>query len=465
MTHKSILRANGRLARFEKPKTDVARSRGLAADHPAVLQGRTLFPGRVKPVAEAKHFLISGHSNSKIGKVVLKGPWQGMPIYTLTLEERATCPRSCLQYRDCYGSAMQWPARWDHRDADFMDFLRAEIITKCREHPDGLVVRLHVLGDFYSFEYVRMWVELIDRFPQLHVYGYTARREDDDDDESRRMAAGLRRLSERCWDQFAIRFSRGEPGYQHTIVVDEDPQQPDVIVCPAQKETTETCGTCGLCWSPSARGKTIAFLRHGMKPGRVSLNGKPRGRQVKMNAEGLTESMQRTHAAMLALADERGVIQKTIRTISDAASVSSVVAMRHIKALSAAGYVQVLRQGRGPHPAVYRAFATKQADYPPPVFIAPRPMKPSKKIRDRDPRQAPAAAKPVEKREPAAPLISKPRFIVSPYDSKGNLVRPWLVGSAAEFDIGTPEERIAAVPEDEKARIAAAYGATFKKQS
>jgi hypothetical protein len=45
----------------------------------------------------------------------------------------------------------------------------------------------------------------------------------------------------------------------------EDPKAPDVIVCPAQTSKTAACSSCGLCWAPAARSKTVAWLKHGIK--------------------------------------------------------------------------------------------------------------------------------------------------------------------------------------------------------
>ncbi len=270
--------AGGALRRFTTPDVAPERSPGLRIDNPAALAGRSIFPMRVVATEDSPRFLVSGVNNAKIGKMVTKGEWAGMPIFTLTLEERATCPRSCAQWLTCYGSAMQWPSRWDHRDPLFLETLRAEIITTARTHPKGLVIRLHVLGDFYSVAYVKMWAEMIDRFPQIHVYGYTARREDADDEESRTIAKALIFLTNASPGQFALRFSRSEPGPGHAIVVEADPGLPDVILCPAQTKATETCGTCGLCWAPAARSKTIAFIRHGKKnrsAGRATTQPRP----------------------------------------------------------------------------------------------------------------------------------------------------------------------------------------------
>lgn len=250
--------------RFDSKPIEPERSHGLRPDHPAALEGRTIFPSQVMGTWESQRFLISGANNTKLGKAVVKGERAGWPIYQVSLEERATCPRSCNNWLQCYGNAMPYARR--HRpDEDFLAALKAEVVTVARSHPEGLLVRLHALGDFYSVAYVRAWAALLKMVPQLHVFGYTARHVDADDEESRAIARAVFELSAENWDQFAIRLSRPGPGPQHAIVVDEAPASPDIITCPASLKATEACATCGLCWSASARDKTIAFLRHGMK--------------------------------------------------------------------------------------------------------------------------------------------------------------------------------------------------------
>lgn len=261
------LRADGgALRRFVNYKAEPARVMGLSPQHPAAVKGRTLFPSTVTGVFASPRFLVDGKNNAKIGGKVLKGAWAGMPVYTLTLQERATCPKACAQWLTCYGNSLQWPRRNDASDPDFMPALAAEVITKAREHPAGFVVRLHVLGDFFSVAYVRMWAHLLDMLPMLRCYGYTARRVDDETDaESRLIAAEIAKLTEARWDRFAIRTSHSAPGRDRTIVVMAPVDDPAVVMCPSQTEATQTCGTCAICWSPAARDKTVAFLLHGMK--------------------------------------------------------------------------------------------------------------------------------------------------------------------------------------------------------
>lgn len=121
----------------------------LPAFDQAARSGRTLFPSRVYAPEEVARVLKSGHQSRKIGAFATKGPRRGWPIFTLTLEERATCPRSCQQWRSCYGNNMQATERIEPGEA-LENALVAELAELQAKHPDGFMVRAHVLGDFYS---------------------------------------------------------------------------------------------------------------------------------------------------------------------------------------------------------------------------------------------------------------------------------------------------------------------------
>lgn len=103
--HRSTVR------RFASKPIEPERSPGLSVGHPALSEGRTIFPSTVTASKDSPRFLVSGHNNPKLGKAILKGPRAGWPIYQLSLEERATCPRSCEQWSTCYGNAMHLARR------------------------------------------------------------------------------------------------------------------------------------------------------------------------------------------------------------------------------------------------------------------------------------------------------------------------------------------------------------------
>jgi hypothetical protein len=204
------------------------------------------------PADNGERILKSGHNNAKLGKVVERGAWSGMAIYSLTLEERKTCPRTCLEWSSCYGNRMPFAHRFQSGEV-LERRLEQEIGELAERHPKGFVVRLHVLGDFYSLEYVALWRKLLRRHPELHAFGYTARRAWRG---SHSIGRAIARLRWNYPDRFVIRKSGREaitiPG---VLLAPEG-----AIVCPAQTAQSLCCATCGLCWT--AKDKVIAFVAH-----------------------------------------------------------------------------------------------------------------------------------------------------------------------------------------------------------
>lgn len=225
----------------------------LRDDHPA-LAGHTLFPTRVFDADDdaVQRLLVSGVNSRKIGRIVTKGAWAGFPIFTLTLEERATCPSTCAEWRTCYGNNMHFAKRVRHGDL-FERFLWDELHEAQRAHPGGFVVRLHVLGDFYSTGYVGLWEQALRDFPALHVFGYTARQPFVDP-----IGIAVNRLVQLHGTRFSIRFSGLDLSRNGAVVVD-DVADTEHVICPAQLKKTECCATCTFCWQSD---RTIAFLRH-----------------------------------------------------------------------------------------------------------------------------------------------------------------------------------------------------------
>lgn len=229
--------------------------------HAAVIEGRTIFNKRgVKRVSELSNLLVSGHNNVKIGRDVRKGKlFRGYWIYTLTLEERRTCPRSCHHWQSCYGNNMPYARRIDHTDPAFLPTLEAEIDRLCnvgigRTKRTGVLIRLHALGDFFSRDYVWFWRDLLWKYPNLAIYGYTARSPHDDIGFA---VATVKRL---FGPRFAIRWSDGEDDEDATrSIMREEDCPPGAFVCPEQTGRVDGCGKCGLCWNTT---KNVAFIEH-----------------------------------------------------------------------------------------------------------------------------------------------------------------------------------------------------------
>jgi hypothetical protein len=252
------------LSRFGSVKVRPGAA-ALRADHPALVEGRTLFPGSVVDAADSPRVLVSGTNNPKLGRAVQKGDRKGWPIFHLTLEERATCPRSCAVWDWCYGNAMHLARR--HRPGPNLIYaLNRELSDLSMRHPKGFLVRLHTLGDFYSVPYVQFWGRMLASYKALHIFGYTAHSRDSE------IGLAVAILSTQ-WDRCAIRFS-GVPAPQGSVVVDgvDDilaSTTTTTVVCPAQTEASMACATCGLCWAPAFQAGCVAFLRHGMRARRT----------------------------------------------------------------------------------------------------------------------------------------------------------------------------------------------------
>jgi len=123
------------------------------------------------------------------------------------------------------------------------------LVHKHRKKKQGVVVRLHVLGDFFSDQYVEFWHIMLDLLPDLKVFGYT----------HHKSGWGLGKyinasLNNSYPDRAAIRFSDDmDTPFRATVNTGGG------IVCPEQTGATASCTTCGYCWSSS---DPVVFLEH-----------------------------------------------------------------------------------------------------------------------------------------------------------------------------------------------------------
>lgn len=244
------------LTRFVKLPTRGQSNRSVVAPMPADAKG-TRFPSRVLPVASMTSVLVSGHSNVKIGRDVRKGKlFRDYWIYSVSLEERATCLDTCSHWQTCYGNAMPFAKRTDHRDfAALTAAIERDIIRELsKRNRKGILVRLHALGDFFSVEYVEFWALMLAKYENLACYGYTARGLGD------AIGAAVDETKTIYGRRFAIRWSDGGAPADCTVSIHKGDERPKgAFLCPEQSGRTAACATCGLCWETD---KNIAFEAH-----------------------------------------------------------------------------------------------------------------------------------------------------------------------------------------------------------
>jgi len=233
----------------------------IGLGHPTIEAGRSIFYRKgVSAPNDAP--LVSGHNNVKIGRDVRKGWFRGYWIYTLSLEERATCPRSCIHWYDCYGNHMPFARRFEH-GAALEQAIEGQLERLLapqkpgrggKRLATGALIRLHALGDFYSIRYVDFWRQMLQRFDNLAVYGYTAH------PWSSTIGQRLMLGAEQHGNRWMVRHSDGGYASMWTVSITKPEDcPPDAFVCPEQTGQTKGCGTCGACWQTS---KNVAFLGH-----------------------------------------------------------------------------------------------------------------------------------------------------------------------------------------------------------
>lgn len=214
----------------------------LNPSHPALTSARTIYPGSIRnPKDNKTPILKSVSDNNKVGKgsnIITKGKWRGMPMFSLTLEERATCPSDCNHWDDCYGNGMGLAHRFQH-GKELEKRLFREISELARKYTLGFVIRLHILGDFYSVRYVQLWRDMLEMFPNLRVFGYTARSRGN-------IAKALKHIRGQFPERWWIRASRNNP---NILLSAYSIPSPISVHCPEQTGKTESCLSCGFCWS------------------------------------------------------------------------------------------------------------------------------------------------------------------------------------------------------------------------
>lgn len=234
----------------------------------AIITGRTIFRTTLKDTTQdtlgKSERVIKESTNVKLGKRVTKGKLKGFKILTVTLEERKTCPRSCAHWNNCYGNNMPFATRYA-ANSDLESRMESELTDLQKKNPKGFLVRLHILGDFYSVAYVNKWKQWLDSFPALHVYGYTANQPDATDATESAIGQAVLSIQQQNPTRFAVRFSGNFERNQMTALSGDDSRAMQLadsgkaFVCPVQTGKTASCGTCGLCWTAE---KPVVFLTH-----------------------------------------------------------------------------------------------------------------------------------------------------------------------------------------------------------
>ena len=223
-----------------------------SATQRAIEEGTTTYRKSVKTPNTT--VLKEGRNNKKLGWMITKTKWRGKRLFSLTLEERATCPPSCHHWGDCYGNNMPFAHRFGH-GPELLKAIDDQLQTLTDKWPIGIVVRLHVLGDFWSVAYVQFWRDMLEKYPTLCLYGYTAHYLTPDIKSAIDTING---------DRSMIRYSHNadyNPQNEGVRFAATEDYNGDTFDCPEQTGRIDSCASCGACFNERI-DKTVRFLSH-----------------------------------------------------------------------------------------------------------------------------------------------------------------------------------------------------------
>ena len=203
--------------------------------------------------------LLKQSNNKKLGKKIKKGVYKDRPLYSLSLCEREMgCPKTCLHWNSCYGNNMPFAHRFrTDDDITFTSILKNEIINLLKKHKQGIHIRLHVLGDFFSNYYIDFWRSILFNNEKVSIYGYTAHKPTSEFGKQIKHV-----IDKMSFERFAIRFSNSNVN----LSANSTEYKPRVIgqlkglICPEQDNKVDSCSNCALCWNDKAQ--QILFKTH-----------------------------------------------------------------------------------------------------------------------------------------------------------------------------------------------------------
>lgn len=217
----------------------------------------TIYKKNIHDLNEYKFKIIKDSKNVKLGKKVIKGIYNNYKLKTVTLIERETCPSDCIHWEDCYGNNMPFAHRISHEN---QNLLQKRIYNELLNSTNQLLlIRLHVLGDFFNVKYVKFWSIMLNTFKNIAIYGYTANNINSKIELSRDIAKEIIKLnySKHSHIRFSNDLTNSFSANSYDIV---KPIKGESILCPVQENKTANCGTCGLCWNQKTQ--SIIFKTH-----------------------------------------------------------------------------------------------------------------------------------------------------------------------------------------------------------
>ncbi len=224
----------------------------------------------ISPFNNPQYSLGLDEGNKKTGKSGEKFSL----IYVWNLPIRVTCPGASLWCEShCYNAddrkdiydMDKWCINWWWALNDISYLEKTISLQLSQVNHEKVAVRLHSCGDFFSVDYIEMWLRICQTYRNIHFWGYT---------RSWAVPTLYKSISKLAsydnvqlfasWDNFMIDVPQG---WSKSIVVNSNEQiksyNCDVkssFVCPEQYNLVKSCADCALCINKTNRD--VIFILH-----------------------------------------------------------------------------------------------------------------------------------------------------------------------------------------------------------
>jgi hypothetical protein len=135
-------------------------------------------------------------------------------------------------------------------EPDLLKELIGAQIKRKLKHTDSLVVRIHESGDFFCQDYINMWTDIVNSFPQVRFWCYT-KTKDLLDFSLMESLPNINVIN----SYINGKLNFGSKDYVNNFIKDD----PECFLCPAVRNHSIACSVdCQYCLS----GKKPVFYKH-----------------------------------------------------------------------------------------------------------------------------------------------------------------------------------------------------------
>ena len=177
------------------------------------------------------------NGNTKIGAI----PNFSLPAIKTCPGQTDFCAVFCYGLRGHFTHHSRQAMLERNYQRSLQDHFASRMIRSIQDNASK-VFRIHVVGDFYTPEYIQKWTMIVDALPSVTFYAYTRSWRC----PALKEALGNLRSHSNCHLLASIDFTHANrPDSSWNTISVEGEGSP----CPHDTEMVETCLTCGLCWS------------------------------------------------------------------------------------------------------------------------------------------------------------------------------------------------------------------------